>query len=739
MSFDAWLAEAVRQSGAPGAVASVGRNGRAVWTGTFGLRQRVPVQEPVDLETRYDLASLTKVVATTTAVMLLAESGRLDLEAPVSDWIPLKGLDRFTLRHCLTHTTGLPAYRDLKNEVKSPVSMLEQITALQPEAPAGTRREYSDFGFILLGLVVEQAAGDRLDYFCAEHIFEPLGMGNTGFRPDPEARKTCAPTEQDRWRGRLVRGEVHDENAWAMGGVAGHAGLFSTVGDLTHFCEALLGGRLLKPETLQTMIRPQWDFYPWQGLGWWLDPPMDWVNGFLLSRRAFGHTGWTGTSLWLDPETGGFVILLSNSCHPDRNRRDNRTLRKIFHLGAGLYLAPDRTNAIPALDLLQRDQFAVLRKRRGIAVLTNTAAVNAWERPLTNLFEEFRVPVKIWFSPEHGLKRQAEAGEFVKSDRIAGVPVISLYGKQQRPTVEQLREIDLFVVDLPDVGTRYYTYPHTLLECLTACAAAGVPVMVLDRPNPLGGEILEGPVAEPPFSPVCWGPAPVRHGMTLGETAEWFRTWKKLRPLKLEIRPCGNWRRELMFPACGMPWQAPSPNLPRPESALAYTGACLLEGTSLNEGRGTENPFLQFGAPWLDPERVLEMLDVAVMSGFSAQPVTYIPRSLPGRSVRPAWMDTACRGVLLDVTDWKAARPFRLFVEVLRAVRHVHGDALTFTPHFDALAGGTALRKRIQDGGDLSDLYDTWKRQQTLFDAERPKLYPTTGGLLENMPPLPPS
>ncbi|MBP9002398.1 MAG: DUF1343 domain-containing protein [Candidatus Hydrogenedentes bacterium] len=737
MRFDAWLAEAVRRSGAPGAVACVGREGRVVWTGAYGLRQRSPVQEPTDTETRYDLASLTKVVATTTAVMRLVEAGRLDLDHPVSEWLPLRGLDRFTLRHCLTHTTGLPAYQELKNEVKSPVSMLDRIVGLSLEAPPGTRREYSDFGFILLGFVVEQASGDRLDYFCAEQVFEPLGMRKTGFRPGPDARQECAPTERDAWRRRLVRGEVHDENAYAMGGVAGHAGLFSTVGDLGRFCEALLGGRLLKPETVALMIQPQWDFYPWQGLGWWLDPPMDWANGFLLSRRAFGHTGWTGTSLWLDPDTGGFAVLLSNTCHPDRNRRDNRALRKTFYLGAGLYLFPDRTNVFPALDLLQRDRFSILKERCGVAVLTNTAAVNARGRALTALLEETGVPVRVWFSPEHGLERQAEAGEKVASSQGSGIPVISLYGKQQRPSPEQLRGIDLFVVDLPDVGVRYYTYPHTLLECLSACAEAGVPVMVLDRPNPLGGEVLEGPVAEGPFSPVCWGPVPVRHGMTLGETAEWFRGWKRLKTLQLETRPCGNWRRELGFPACGLPWHAPSPNLPRPESALVYVGACLLEGTSLNEGRGTDNPFMQFGAPWLDPERVLGLLDPVLLGGFSARPVTYVPRSVPGRASRPAWVDTSCRGIQLEVTDWAAARPFRLFVELLRSIRRLHGDALTFTDHFDALVGGETLRKRILDGGNLEDLYATWERQREAFDAARPKRYPHTRDLLDGLPPVP--
>ncbi|HOQ88530.1 MAG TPA: DUF1343 domain-containing protein [Candidatus Hydrogenedentes bacterium] len=737
MNFDAWLSEAVRRAGAPGAVACAGKEGRTVWQGAYGLKQRVPVQQTASLDTRYDLASLTKVVATTTAVMLLVEEGLLDLDQPVSRWLPLKGLDRFTLRHCITHTTGLPAYRELKTQVGSPVSMLEQIVRLPLEAAPGTRREYSDFGFMLLGMVVEQATGDRLDYFCGERIFGPLGMQKTGFRPAPDVRQECAPTEQDAWRGRLVQGEVHDENAYAMGGIAGHAGLFSTVTDLARFCEALLGGRMVKPETLQMMIRPQWDFYPWQGLGWWLDPPVDWANGFLFSRNAFGHTGWTGTSIWMDPDTGGFAVLLSNTCHPSRKRRDNGTLRRTFYLGAGLYLAPEQSNVFTAADLMQRDRFSVLRKRRGIGVLTNTAAVTARGTPLKDLLEQFDVPVRMWFSPEHGLRRQAEAGEQVESQRASGVPVVSLYGSQDRPTPEQLRGLDLLVVDLPDVGARYYTYPHTLFACMTACAESGVPVMVLDRPNPLGGDVLEGPVAAGPFSPVCWGPAPVRHGMTLGEAAEWFQAWKKIKGLKLEVRRCGNWRRELTYPQCGLAWQAPSPNLPCPESALAYVGACLLEGTNLNEGRGTDNPFLQFGAPWLDAERLLNQLDPSLYAGFALRPVTYTPRSIPGKAVKPTYLDQSCRGVALEVTDWQQARPFRLFVELLRAIRRIHGDMLAFTSHFDALAGGAEIRQQIITGQSMDDMYDEWERQHAAFDATRPKRYPRTPDLLNGMPALP--
>ena len=278
----------------------------------------------------YDLASLTKVVATTTAVMLLRDGGALRLDQPVSAFIPLPGLDKITLRHLLTHTSGLAAWYAWHTELSGRLQYVERIAASPPAAPPDTTRTYSDLGFILLARVIEQAAQESFDVFCKSHIFSPLQMNDTTFNPPEALRPRCAPTEQSEWRGRLLRGEVHDDNAFAQGGVSGHAGLFSTAADLELFCRALMDGRILSTETVEEMMRPgQVPYYPWQGLGWWLTRGRP-AQTASAGADAIGHTGWTGTSIWMDRANKFYAILLSNTCHPDKSGRDNKELRYRF-------------------------------------------------------------------------------------------------------------------------------------------------------------------------------------------------------------------------------------------------------------------------------------------------------------------------------------------------------------------------------------------------------------------------
>lgn len=733
LDYAAYLALAVREAKAPGAVAYAGRGGEMLFHGAVGLRQQSPAPEAATTDTLYDLASLTKVISTTTAVMLLREEGKLDLDQKVSEYLPLPGLDRFTLRHCITHTTGLPPFKVWYREIAGAENMVRRIAELGLDAPPGTRRVYSDLGFILLGQCAAQAAREPLDAFVKRRVFAPLKMERTTFRPDAALRAECAPTEQCPWRGRMVRGEVHDENAFAMGGVSGHAGLFSTAGDLAIFCRALLGGRIVKPATLDEMLRPgQVPGYAWQGLGWWLDPWMSGANGYLPSRTAFGHTGWTGTALWIDRETEIFTILLSNTCHPTRARRDNTSLRKTFFDGAALPLYPDRTNAHTALDYLVRDDFSGL-KGKGLGVLTNNAATDQTGRPAAEVLrQEPGLRLTRYFSPEHGLRLQAEAGAAVAGDNVNGVPVVSLYGDKKGPSPEDLRGVDLFVADLPDVGARYYTYLATLLECMTACAAAGVPVKVLDRPNPLGGVVLEGAVAIVADSPVCRAPVPARHGMTLGEAAMFLQqTRPELKKLDLSVQPAENWRRELMHHQCALPWSPPSPNLPTADAALAYAGTCLFEGVNLNEGRGTETPFLLFGAPWVDNLSVAEMIAPEDSPGMRLVTALYTPKSLPGRAADPAFRDKVCKGFRVEFTDRTAARPFRLAVALLCALHRRHKDRLEWKPFFDTLAGGPDLRELIQRGASAADITAVAEPGLAAFDAARPKLYSTTTELLD--------
>ncbi len=728
------LVRAVAEARAPGAAACVGDTNRVSFVGATGMRQLEPRSLPAREDTPYDLASLTKVVATTTAVMLLRDRGVLDLDQPVSDWLPVPAFRAFTVRHLLTHTAGLSPYEPWYPEVRGTAEFVQRVGRLPLETPPGTRRRYSDLGFILLGKIVELAGRDRLDAFCRRHIFDPLGMSATGFLPSGKLAEAAAATERCAWRGRVVQGVVHDEHAYAVGGVSGHAGLFSTAGDLARFCTALLRGELLAPRTLEEMTLPgQVPSYPWQGLGWKLDPWRDSVDGFLPARCAFGHTGWTGTCLWLDRVGGIYAVLLSNTCHPDRQARHNRTLRGVFFSAVAGKHYSESTNAHTGLDRLLRDEFRPLQGKR-VALLANHAAVDALGRPILEVFDQGGgFTLARLFSPEHGFWGQAEAGAAVGGRQQGPVPVVSLYGEKKRPSRADLQGIDVFVVDLPDIGARYYTYMATMKECMAACAQAGVPMLVLDRPNPLGGAVLEGPIAQKTGSPVCCAEIPIRHGMSLGELAVHFwRTEFSRTKLSLQVSLADNWPRELMHDACALPWVAPSPNMPDFETALIYVGACLFEGANLNEGRGTDTPFLVIGAPWLDAEAVLRGVDAASREGCRLETARYTPRSIPGKAASPRYMDEACNGVRITVTDARKVRAFRLAVALLSVMRRVHPDRFAFTPFFDTLAGGPWLREQLEAGRPAAEIIEAIQPALEAFDKRRPRRY---GTLMELYPP----
>ena len=719
------LEAAVSRSGAPGAVACVGTEGTRVLAEAVGARATPPRREPTTLDTLYDLASLTKVVATTTAILLLRDDGKLDLDHSVARYIPLPNLDRLTVRHLITHTTGLPAWRPWYKDVSGYLDYVERIAEATGGATPDQSRVYSDMGFILLRKVVEQAAQDAFDDFCHKRIFAPLEMNDTMFTPPPELQARCAPTERCAWRNRTLRGEVHDENAASVDGLSGHAGLFSTVLDLEKFSVALLDGRILSNETLAEMTRiGQVPYYPWQGLGWWVDPWSIGANGYLPSRAAFGHSGWTGTSMWLDRETKTYAILLSNTCHPNRNRRNNGALRRTFHARVADVFYPRWCNAHTGLDKLLRSGFSELRDKR-IALLTNHAAIDQMGRPILDVFAlDKTLDMRYLYSPEHGLFGQAEAGERVSSQE-GPTPIISLYGDRKEPSAEELQQVDLFVVDLPDVGARYYTYMATMKQCMAACAAQNTPVLVLDRPNPVGGLVLEGPIATVTASDVCAAPVPIRHGMTLGELARFFeKTDLAGTGLQLEVLTAENWWRDLQFHESSLHWRPPSPNIPDADTALIYVGTCLFEGINMNEGRGTETPFLVCGAPWLDAAAVIDAVPAEDRVGCDLRPVLYIPKSIPGKASNPTYRDTLCRGIHFTITDRYRVRPFTTALAVICAAHRNHSE-LAFASFFDTLAGGPWLRQQIQAGRATSGIVQEIAPSLVQFEVQRPTLYQT--------------
>jgi beta-glucosidase-like glycosyl hydrolase/CubicO group peptidase (beta-lactamase class C family) len=335
-ALDRLLDGFVAERAFPGGVVAVGKDGGLVHQRAFGRLSYDAEAAPAQTDTIYDLASLTKVVVTTTAAMILVDEGRLDLDKPVSAFLPRfisKGgaKDKVTVRHLLTHSSGLDWWAPLYKELKGPAAYLDRVQGMDLVYEPGTKSVYSDLGLILLGEILQRVSGESLDAFARQRILGPLGMADTLYRPGRDLLPRIAPTERDPWRGRVVVGEVHDENAHAMGGVAPHAGLFGTAPDLARFAQMLVNGgvydhrRLVSPETVQLFTRRAGIPGSTRALGW--DTPSDEGSsaGTLLSRRSFGHTGFTGTSLWIDPDRRLFVILLTNRVHPSR---ENNLIRK---------------------------------------------------------------------------------------------------------------------------------------------------------------------------------------------------------------------------------------------------------------------------------------------------------------------------------------------------------------------------------------------------------------------------
>ena len=335
-AIDRVVARGVKAGGYPGAAVVVGRKGASVWEKGFGYLDWDKKSEPVIPESSiYDLASLTKVIGTTTALMVLYDEGKIDLDAPVNRYIPgFAGgwKDSVTLRHLLTHRSGLPAGRDLWRVAKSPEEARQMVIETPLEARPGARFEYSDLGADMLGFVVEAVSGKSLDAFLAERVYAPLGMTDTFFRPADSLRARIAPTEVTPPRGYPLRGEVHDENAYALGGVAGHAGLFSTAADLSIFAQMMLNGgvyngvRVIADSTVRIFTTRA--AVGTRALGW------DTCDnnggcGSYLSDRAYGHTGFTGTSIWIDPDREMFVILLTNRVHAARARQPAKVISDV--------------------------------------------------------------------------------------------------------------------------------------------------------------------------------------------------------------------------------------------------------------------------------------------------------------------------------------------------------------------------------------------------------------------------
>jgi SSS family transporter len=805
------LTNAIAAHQLPGAVVLIGHDGKVVFEHAYGNRKlagepgldgKPSPAEPMTEDTLFDMASLTKDLATATAVMQLYEAGKItSFDEPVEKYLPAFNENhdperaKVTLRMLLTHTSGAAPDVDLRDPwglaAPDKAEGIHRALTTPLKAVPGSVFTYSDINFILLGYLIETLSGQPEDEYVQEHIFAPLGMTETRYLP---AHKACGPhklvgaaivweplpahthiltkcpagtwstslleriaptTHDDESKSNptanphfdmLTRGTVHDPTTRRMGGVAGHAGVFSTAHDVSLYASALLEKLLhntgpfpLKQSTLQLMTSPEQPGHSLQqlaaagdaeaaaiqagdkpaepglaphypaikgqnlrGFGWDIDTAYSKPRGLIFPIGSFGHTGFTGTSLWMDPASETYVILLANAIHPrggapisnlrgqvataaakalnvdqsiqfhrlsfccglstppcstskdchaeqsgaqskdpkgaapptavqsisteDARRQatvaelkkdypkwlgvyaggfvcDGATPAYVWTADGGHSCAP---NTLTGIDVLEQTHFAALKDLHHIGLFTNQSGLDAAGKRTIDVLLTNHQPLTTLFSPEHGLTTNLDTEHIANgTDPATGIPVISLYGAHEadrRPKHEQLKDLDAVVIDLQDAGVHFWTYEAAVGYFLEAAATEqtqyhhDLQIILLDRPNPIGGVAVEGPISDPGLeSYVNYMPLPVRHGLTLGELAKYIVGTKHL-ATHLTVVPMQHWTRAQYFADTGLPWTNPSPNLRSPDAAILYPALGLVETTNLSVGRGTDHPFSFFGA-----------------------------------------------------------------------------------------------------------------------------------------------
>jgi uncharacterized protein YbbC (DUF1343 family) len=729
--IDRLVAEALAENKLPGCVVVVGRASGVVYQKAFGARALLPEREAMTLDTVFDLASLTKPMATAASIMALVDRGKIDLDEKVARYWPAfaaRGKSAITVRDLLVHVSGLPVETPVADFALGRREVEKRIAALEPKSAAGAKLIYSDVGFLALEEIVRRVSGESLDSFAAKTIFRPLRMNETGFLPPAELRKRAAPTEMrnDAW----MRGEVHDPRAYRLGGVAGHAGLFSTARDLTTFARMILGRgevdgrRVLSSAAVAKMLAPHEVPGGIRALGWDMQSAYSSNRGTGFSRRAVGHGGYTGTSMWIDPEQDLFVIFLSNRVHPDGKGLVNPLAGAIGTLAGKLLGRAARDDAgdgpvALGIDALAADGFTRLRGLR-LALLTNDSArTREGERTTDLLAARKDLHLVVLLAPEHGLGASGEGKISDGSDAKTRLPVRSLYGgpRAGRPNgprpVTLPDDIDAVVVDLPDVGARFFTYASTLHAAMRAAAQRDLRVFVLDRPNPLGGLAVAGPMLKPSeMSPVNHLALPVRHGMTLGELAEMMNADEHL-GLRLEVVRMLRYRPAAYWDETGLAWYPPSPNLRTVEEAILYPGVALVEATNVSVGRGTETPFELLGAPWLDGKRMVQALASLDLRGVSFAATSFTPAANP-------YARTACQGIRIHVDQRSDFEPVRTGIAIALALRRQFRAA--WNPQkLHGMIGDPAVTAAILAGKSLGDIEALFQPDLDAFRAKRTK------------------
>ncbi|HEY4053425.1 MAG TPA: exo-beta-N-acetylmuramidase NamZ domain-containing protein [Terriglobales bacterium] len=746
--LDSIIQTSIQNHEIPGAVLLVGHDGQVIYRKAYGNRSLDPKVEPMTVDTIFDLASLTKVIATNTAVMQLVEQGRIKLNDPVVKYIPefgQNGKSDIRVRDLLTHYSGLPPDLDLTQPWSGRDVGYSMAFAVTPNAPPETSFVYSDINFITLGAIVERVSGMQLDVYCAQNIFSPLGMSHTRFLPPADWIPQIAPTQYDE-NNHMLRGVVHDPTSRRMGGVAGHAGLFSTADDLAKFAQMLLdGGKpILSPLIVRKMTSPQQppNLPDVRGFGWDLDTPFSSNRGELLPVGSFGHTGFTGTSVWIDPTTRTYIILLTNSVHPRGhgyavslrtrvatavtaaipltvNQEEALRWKTITGYNEAVpsqdHLEYRNASVLTGIDVLEQQDFAAIKGKR-IGVLTNQTGVDsAGRRTIDVLAHAPGVQLTAIFSPEHGVTGELDTTHVGNSrDAATGLPVYSVYGgtdQARRPPLDILKQLDAVIFDVQDAGVRFYTYETTLGYFLEAAAKAGIQIIVLDRPDPITGSIAQGPLSQPGMENfVNYGPVPVRHGMTMGELAQMFNSEHNIHA-KLTVIAMQGWMRGDWLDSTGATWINPSPNLRSLTEATLYPGVGLVEGTNISVGRGTDTPFEVLGAPWINARELAAYLNARQIPGVRFVPTTFTPSS-SNFSGQP------CHGVNLVLTEREFLDAPELGIELAAALLKLYPQQFHIEKMIDILANKNVY-DQITRGDDPHGVAINWQDDLHKFEQMR--------------------
>ncbi len=731
--LDKIVEDAIAGGNAPGGVLLVGHNGAVVYRKAYGRLSEAAKSEAMTADTVFDLGALTEVVATTTCVMRLEQLGLIKLNDPVAKYIPdfaQNGKEEITIRMLLTHYSGLPADLDLKESWNGTDEGYNRVNATKLVNAPGSTFVYSDVGFVVLGELVQKVSGMPLDQYAQTYVFGPLSMTSTRFNPPREWQPRIAPTQRDEHSGITLRGTVHDPTARQMNGVAGNSGLFSTADDLGKFAQAMLnnGAPILSPLIVEKMTTPQQpaNMPNVRGLGWDIDSPFSSNRGELLPVGSFGHTGFTGTSIWIDPTTNTYVILLTNSVQLKTGNPIALRTEVASAVAAALQLEPSQAEklrlaritgynetqmaarrvvvrngkVLNGIDVLEERQFEPLKSptapKPRIGLVTNQTGIDAkGRRTIDVLARAPGMQLTAIFAPEHGIQgTDVNVGANPK-DGATGVPIYNVWGDtdaRRRPPAEVLRNLDVIVFDLQDTGVRFSSYVATLGYFLDAAAKLKKPIVVLDRPNPLTGSYVQGPMSDVGQETVAnYFPLPIRHGMTIGELAKLFNEEKHL-DADLTVIPMRGWLRGDWYDSTGELWVNPTPEIHNLEQASVYPGVALVEGTNVSIGRGTDMPYQLIGSPYFLPQELAAYLNARNIGGVRFVPTSFTPTAGP-------YARRECFGVNILVTNREQLDAPGLGLELAAALHKLYPLGYDLG-HLGQLLANKADTAALQAGED---------------------------------------